>query len=102
METHTPGPWRYGGEYGPVGEAGRIVQCGTGYVICGLNTRSPQREANARLIAATPELLEQLQECCNLLREVYGMLNPEQIGNETLDDWLKKPLAAIACAEGRE
>lgn len=53
MTTHTPGPWYTNGT---------MVEQDTGsdpcYPIAGLETDVPEWQANARLIAAAPELLE--------------------------------------------
>lgn len=64
MATHTPGPWKivgtertYGGE--AIGaEGGSWIA-----ITCDFNRydRDAEREANARLIAASPELLEAAQ-----------------------------------------
>lgn len=53
---------------------------------------SPELVANARLIAAAPDLLEALKACVTM----YGDENPD-------DDWtcIKLARAAIAKAEGR-
>lgn len=85
MSKHTPGPWiacEYGG-YGDydgkcrvvLGEGGDIRTA----VVLGFDT--PENEANARLIAAAPELLEALR----IAREIVvterdaahqGVVNP--------------------------
>lgn len=75
---HTPGPWRY-------------YKCRCGMEGCNQYTISVQGsvgfvEADARLIAAAPELLEALQDLCDTLGEC-GMT--------------EKARAAIAKAEGR-
>jgi len=74
MSKHTPGPWAYALEYGPnITEPPRITTVGrcANYVI-GLPSEYPggnyrdgdpsgDEEADARLIAAAPELLEALE-----------------------------------------
>jgi hypothetical protein len=69
---HTPGPWKVGQHLGSLssfcvhmdaGDKGRgseIVEA-----VCGLDT--DQRLANARLIAAAPDLLEALQEMVSIV-----------------------------------
>lgn len=65
--THTPGPWRIGdGESsrvylvnGPDGAIGEVVYA---------DARNP---ADARLIAAAPDLLAALEECVSTLRPYY-------------------------------
>lgn len=62
MSAHTPGPWLYATDIGQVGS----IELADGTVIAqtqqllGDFDRN-QRDANARLIAAAPELLEALQ-----------------------------------------
>lgn len=69
--THTPGPWATidgDGEYiiKTIAPAGR-----NGYTIADVfshfEATNPEAEANARLIASAPELLEALQECVKAL-----------------------------------
>lgn len=73
MSKHTPGPWKWSGEYThPCGKPawtllGRhglygILTCDQGSAPQDLND-----EANARLIAAAPELLENLIGCMEAL-----------------------------------
>lgn len=63
MSTHTPGPWKYIGDAEIAGPDGRMVAYAA---VCrmtdeDLRNRGPA-SANARLIAAAPELLAALQE----------------------------------------
>lgn len=56
MDTHTPGPWTLDAEIGVVfGRDGKPIQTGGGG--CGKET-----QANARLIAAAPELLSLMKK----------------------------------------
>ena len=56
MSAHTPGPWHIGPHYKSDVESafGRICECGI--------TRGRNSEANARLIAAAPELYDAVKE----------------------------------------
>ena len=56
MSKHTPGPWRY--EYEP-GYCGELLAEASGTTLAEFVTEPS--EANARLIAAAPELLEALK-----------------------------------------
>ena len=60
--THTPGPWRFG--YGGIfADRGNLL---LDDMVCGLKYRDVPTEvvrANARLIAAAPDLLEVLKQC---------------------------------------
>lgn len=97
---HTPGPWAYELEYGPnITELPRITtvaRCAN-YVI-GLPSDYPggnyrdgdpsgDEEADARLIAAAPDLLKQLQHAVRF----FDQLNPSDI---------ERYLAVIAKATG--
>lgn len=113
--THTPGPWVVGegaicgGEYGgtmvcehPTRKWERLDAASAGAAKV-LAKMMPESEANARLIAAAPELLEALRE---LLAERYALEEPEQFdaaGNWTSDSPASvKARAAIAKATGGE
>ncbi len=70
MSEHTPGPWRVfkGGVSGRIIGIGELN--GEGVCDCGFGVwrgGSEEAEANARLIAAAPELLEALQKARNAL-----------------------------------
>jgi hypothetical protein len=99
MKTqHTPGPWKVGQYLGrstsfcvhmDVGDKGRgldIVDA-----VCGLDT--DQRRANARLIAAAPDLLQALQALANMAESF-----PSELHKEHPD--VIEALAAIAKATG--
>lgn len=77
MNTRTPGPWRVGDKYKTdiyADRAGRVIA----------RTVYPQIEgeceANARLISASPELLEALQTIAADLKD-----HPEYMGEHTTD-----------------
>lgn len=66
--SHTPGPWKAV----PCNEAGNIndIVNADGYRAAGTFGRTKdEQEANARLIAAAPELLEELSKLAN---KVFG------------------------------
>jgi hypothetical protein len=81
--THTPGPWHWNGERF-IGEDGSEVLCGKK-----TNVLRNRQEANARLIAAAPDLLA-------ALRRANEMLDACDIDKEVREDMF----AAIAKAEG--
>jgi hypothetical protein len=109
MSKHTPGPWK-------VVRDGNPLSAGIVAVI----EHSPDRhiaveedhfggpwcapdtwEANARLIAAAPELLEALREACRLYAE-YGLVAGHVEGDPlAVGRWIGAARAAIAKAEGR-
>ncbi len=58
----TPGPWVLGSYGGCVSNGDHSVPCSSGFIeeaYCG-NDATPESRANDRLIAAAPEMLEQL------------------------------------------
>ena len=94
MNKHTPGPWSYWPEC--IGDGGRVTQDGTGQHIAAptLYFKREQTEANARLIAAAPELLEVLQD---LMECRDALLNNRELPMTT-EDWETKCFAAITKA----
>lgn len=59
---HTPAPWEI--------ETIESEDC-LSYAILGCQYES-EKQANARLIAAAPELLEALETACEIIRDSYG------------------------------
>lgn len=92
---HTPGPWRVASwEY--AGDDLNVDAKGRGFICLAGKRGDGEAEANARLIAAAPELLEgarQVVEWRDLIRQNY----PDMAGLiRGMDDLA----AAIAKAEG--
>lgn len=97
MYKSTPGPWKYGWTEGITGpNAAAVLKWENAYPIrCKLNSipglmgykdvvamiheDHPNKEANARLIAAAPDLLEALQSAKILLEALCG--NTDDIAN---------------------
>ena len=94
---HTPGPWEASGNlvrspmHQPEGlpRGVQIVECRDGYFL----PHTEEAKANARLIAAAPELLEALER----LADAYERLKPP---GYPLSDREKQARAAIAKATG--
>jgi hypothetical protein len=83
MSAHTPGPWE------PLTDRHcelLIFAPSAEEFVCGVTVFLPDAEANARLIAAAPDLLEALKRVCSH-------------GYRTSPDW-DNARAAIAKAEG--
>ena len=93
---HTPGPWdvvvkgwrsTFTISYQPSGCFGEVAEV--------------YREADARLIAAAPELLAALREAVIEVTSVAGAVTPTTGMVLNAQDCLKRATAAIAKAEGR-
>lgn len=101
MSKHTKGPWHVGvgnGEGSVFADEGRarMEQGGTTlYPICNVNRGWDDAEdaANARLIAAAPELLALLREIHDAIAIGDGDFSPS-------GDWFRETAAAIAKATG--
>ena len=96
---HTPGPWAV---YPPemLDNQHWSVQTDCGMtIVCGEDT--PEAAANARLIAAAPELLASLRECSTALADLLADADPS--GLECQEQWacVAECKKVIAKAEGR-
>ena len=88
--THTPGPWKSVKGARPT-RPDIVADCG---LICSLEYGPDEGEANARLIAAAPDLLEALNRLvCGFTENIDG--------EELYGDWIQIAEEAIAKAEGR-
>ena len=116
MSDHTPGPWRatLADEWRSAN--GNHVQFGSIYISAGRNNPDsryyyrigsvsnvnnlPQNQANAKLIAAAPDLLDALQQ----LDEAYCRAGPNLTAEERRQDRMRLIAArtAIAKATGRQ
>jgi hypothetical protein len=92
---HTPGPWWIDGTTirKDIGD--------TGYPVAELSDWAEETESNARLIAASPELLSALKAAQVLLCDHYCYKNRNGWEPEHTDE-CKRAMAAIAKAEGKE
>lgn len=103
---HTPGPWHTGTtantKYSIYERFGQQIAESFAGVFIG-NTPSAAREANARLIAAAPELLEALEQC-RIALEPYDDVKPRdwKTDREKLAFAHQAARAAIAKATGDE
>lgn len=100
---HTPGPWE-------IDHNGYLQAAVSGVIICRIVNSggivfhadfSPAQPANARLIAAAPELLEALKSARTLLQECAD----DTVGTPSMVEFaeaVKLYDAAIARAEGRD
>ena len=110
--THTPGPWEMGRHATPEScpQFGVYAENGNGrdlaHVVSAGTTRHAETEANARLIAAAPEMLQALKNAREWLDELAGLVQSGTF--DAAEDWaganavsVDSTLAeAIAKAEG--
>ena len=103
--THTPGPWHYSEVirgrdqyYRQIRADFKIAEvhaCHSG--VAGTKKGRAEDEANARLIAAAPELLEQ----CKLFEKVLThLINSGDSGADLERDKLREVLAKVEGGEG--
>lgn len=98
---HTPGPWHISG--GPISVhkyrhydiIGGISLVATTAILSGSQHTAEESSANARLIAAAPDLLAALKFCATVLSDC--VLFPERDDENQAYSWA---IAAIAKAEG--
>lgn len=86
MSKHTPGPWTWGESYNGLygsGKDNEVLRFAP-YEGMYLDWGSKSRDANARLIAAAPELLEALK----LARSIIG--HPDDAHSKLIDAAIKK------------
>jgi hypothetical protein len=94
MDTkHTPGPWHYQERSDAYTHIVRNAE-GDRIIVYAPQSTLPSAEANARLAAAAPDLLE-------LLQEIYFDLNQRAMPDDG-DAWYAKARAAIAKATGEQ
>ncbi|MFU7071278.1 hypothetical protein ACM75K_29005 [Pseudomonas aeruginosa] len=82
MRKHTPGPWFVNGresytKYVEARIGGGLLQ---EVAACGPTEQQEQQEANARLIAAAPELLEACQSFSRLHGRLWDVVEPSGSG----------------------
>ncbi len=108
---HTPGPWEYSTRFtakatGPLQMIGPDPEC-RHIADIPRNGDQQRQEADARLIAAAPELLETLENVLRLTSksrqtEDNGSVGWEQVAANRLPHIAQAARAAIAKATGRE
>lgn len=89
---HTPGPWRVEGRFVKALKEKDVAECPRGYILHG-----KVDEANARLIAAAPDLLHACKTWVKLGSCALRLPDP---GDICRCDW-HLALRAVAKAEGR-
>ena len=95
MSAHTKGPWTTDGGICPVTGSISVVARGPIVYVTDNSAGAENQVANARLIAAAPELLEALEQfaACAEVRDIVA-------GNTTLACAVFSARAAIAKARG--
>lgn len=101
-QTHTPGPWQLSGHEVIVKNHGSVAIATTDI---GMVATKEEREANARLIAAAPELLSALENAEASIELVRCLDAGEAIDTEAdnmLDSLQNRIRAAIAKAKAAQ
>lgn len=97
MSKHTPGPWR-----AEVNAMGDKLCIWSGAYPVAIVRDAHEQSANARLIAAAPELLEVLKMAQRELHTTKSMLRAAKVpGTATTQMVIEQCDAAIAKAEGK-
>ena len=99
--AHTPGPWTIE----PIHRLdSEIIITEPGVAIDYDDVDHKEQEANARLIAAAPDLLEACQALLHKLRRHFHETNDTPFADATIEDWKagRLMLAAIKKATGAE
>lgn len=94
MSTHTPGPWEIGRTNGgkvKIYAAGRGDDWSKWWIAQPLSARPKERDANARLIAAAPDLLKALKDVLEYMPSITAFQRER----------IRRAEAAIAKAEGK-
>jgi hypothetical protein len=71
MNTHTPGPWTVGPHQRIISSGWSIRINDDSAIAYALGEKNPELQANARLIAAAPDLLQVLQDVLTIFAEEY-------------------------------
>jgi hypothetical protein len=103
MSDYTPGPWGWTYDGSSTYSVGRAEDPQGFRVACIYDRRDDRGMANARLIAAAPDLLEMLQRCAELLDD-YSDIRDGDDGTPRPNramSLLQDVEAVIAKAEGR-
>ncbi|MDC3857729.1 hypothetical protein [Pseudomonas aeruginosa] len=79
-QSYTPGPWDYWSGYNPVDELEAQITTEDGdIVIASYNRQIPEGEANAKLLAAAPDLLEALQAC---IQQITALCSTDDVPDQ--------------------
>lgn len=100
MGKHTPGPWYWVNDF-DIWDRPRFTPGSFAQSIATMQHRdvgNAEAFANARLVAAAPDLLDALKKCAWVLKEC-GFSTP--VTEDAFDDALGSGMNAIAKAEGR-
>jgi len=109
MSQHTPGPWTVEGPFGPVASQGdRLIVGGdkrrstVAEIPRGDPAQNDERHADARLIAAAPEMLEFIQAFQSTINRQDDLWDTEGYPTEDLEILLGLMRTLLARIEGRD
>lgn len=107
MSKHTPGPWVVGEQNKgpvagtvPVHTADYMEAYRGGQLVCSVYGTAAFSEANARLIAAAPEMLDALKKTSEFLHHMWCSANINEYDFEMVEETMLINDAAIAKATG--
>lgn len=103
MSSHTPGPWTIAKQQTGLRLPVVLLAGKAAVTVQNVTHDLDECDANARLIAAAPELLEELR---HTLRNVEAMLHmlplaAPAVERQSLTTWAERNRVAIAKAEGQ-
>ena len=93
---HTPGPWNDSDGYGDIIHGPNSEHIAD---VRGFGAKLPM-DANGRVIAAAPEMLECLIESCYFQHKIYVKDKNDKIGLRIFTDMLEKEIKIIEKATG--
>ena len=106
MTEYTPGPWRNGDpqmhiQAGNILAGNRLIANCLGFATNAIDTTVEENQANARLIAAAPDLYEAAKAVTDMLAEYHA---ERRCDGDNCVMWvaIQNARAAIAAAEGVE
>lgn len=104
MSKHTPGPWDYWSGYNAYDKVeAQITAEGGDIVIASYNHLISEGEANARIMAAAPDLLEALEKIVEYAHQYSGRERSQAAAMEIVETPISDDVAAarVAIAKAR-
>ena len=100
MNKHTSGPWLVGPQQSVTSRGWSIADKNGNRLAFVLGEHSPELQANARLIAAAPDLLSVLEDVDEFLNFAWRDIEMNDYSFTLLEDVIRKVQSQIAKIEG--